>query len=101
VFNDQNGNRTNNYKGKSICTIPTTSVHEENIKPDLSYDGQTIRIMLNNDMQSLLAMHLYDVQGRLINTHQGDIMPLNGIQGGVYFLKLSPLNTMHTIVHQP
>jgi len=101
VFNDQNGNRTNNYKGNSICTIPTTSVHEENIKPDLSYDGQTIRIMLNNDMQSLLAMHLYDVQGRLINTHQGDIMPLNGIQGGVYFLKLSPLNTMHTIVHQP
>ena len=101
VFYDQNGIRTESYKGNPICTISTTSIQEENIKPDLAYDGQTIRIMLNNDMQSLLAMHLYDVQGRLIKTLQGEIMPLNGIQGGVYFLKLSPLNTMHTIVHQP
>jgi hypothetical protein len=101
VFNDQNGNRTNTYKGNPICTIPTTSVREEIKNQELVYDGQSIRILVNNDMQSILALHLFDVQGRLIREQQGDMIHLNGLQRGVYFLRLSPMHTMHTIHHHP
>lgn len=101
VFNDQNGNRTNSYKGNPICTIPATSVQEEFQQSTITYDGQSIRILSHTDMQSILALHLYDMQGRLIREQQGDIMHLNGLQKGLYFLRLSPLSTMHTIHHHP
>jgi hypothetical protein len=101
VFNDQNGNQTNNYKGNPICTIPITSIHEEHIAPEFRYDGQTIRITLSNDMQSLMAMHLYDVEGRLIRSQKGDMMSMNDLQRGLYFLKLAPFNSIHTVLHQP
>ncbi|MGA1248890.1 MAG: YHYH protein [Candidatus Kapaibacteriota bacterium] len=99
VFNDQNGNRTNNYKGNPICTIPTTSVQEESIKPRFTYDGHFIRI-LNNDMHTLLSLHLYDMQGRLIRELNGDIMQMNGLHAGLYFLHISPFNSMHAIMHK-
>ena len=101
VFNDQNGNRTNNYKGNPICTIPITSIHEEHIASEFIYDGQTIRITLINDMQSLMAMHLYDVEGRLIRSQKGDMMSMNDLQSGLYFLKLAPFYSIHTVLHQP
>jgi len=37
----------------------------------------------------------------LIREQQGDIMHMNGLHNGVYFLKLSPMQTMHTIHHHP
>ena len=101
VFNDQNGNRVNTYKGNSICTIPATSVQEEFQQPTIGYDGQSIRVIANNDMLSILALHLYDLQGRLIREQQGDVMLMNGLQKGLYFLRLSPIPTMHTIHHHP
>jgi len=101
VFNDQNGNRTNTYKGNPICTIPTSSVQEEVVQSHYTYDGQTIQVQMNNDMQSLLALHLYDMQGRLIREQQGDIMHMNGLNTGLYFLNILPYNSMHAIVHKP
>lgn len=101
VFNDQNGNRTNTHKGNPICTIPATSVDEEYFKPDLVYDGTMIRLTLKNDMQSLLALHLYDVEGRLIREQQGYEMSMIGLQQGLYFLKLIPTHSMYTILHKP
>lgn len=101
VFNDQNGNRTNTYKGNPICIIPTTSIQEERNVPQFSYDGQAIRITQGNDIQSILEMHLYDIQGRLIRIQQGDIMSMSGVLRGLYFLKLTPSNSIHTVMHQP
>jgi hypothetical protein len=101
VFNDQDGNRTNTYKGNPICIIPTTSIQEEHNVPQFSYDGQIIRITQGNDIQSILEMHLYDVQGRLIRAQQGEIMSMNGLLRGLYFLKLTPYNSIHTVMHQP
>ena len=66
-----------------------------------TYDGQTIQVQMNSDMQSLLALHLYDMQGRLIREQQGDIMHMNGLNTGLYFLNILPYNSMHAIMHKP
>jgi hypothetical protein len=105
-FTSATGTTTNQYKGQTICSLPTSSIQENQSEEyDIQQFPDRIFVQSLSDVSMLSAMQLslFTVDGKLaVQSLTGqNLLSTQSLPFGLYFLSIQPGNMIKSIIVKP
>ena len=106
-FTSATGTTTNQYKGQTICSLPTSSVQEDQSKEQYDIQQFSDRILVQSlsdvSMLSAMQLSLFTVDGKLaVQSLTGqNLLSTQSLPFGLYFLSIQPGNLIKSFIVKP